>query len=88
MASLSDIQRVIEEGNRKLKEETSNDIEKKICAMIQTSIDVKLKQHEEKLIGEIRALQQRTSALDTQMSSAQSSPVPVATKRARSEPPA
>ena len=83
MASIDAIQQLLKTENRKLKEELSKDIMQQVGNLI----DKRLEAHEEKVMGELRALQARTEALEKGRSAVVlSSAGPAAAKRARSEP--
>ena len=85
--SLADIQKLIEDGNRKLREDMAKDFTDKIKEVVQSTIDLRLNEHEERLMAEIRALKDRTSTLETKMAEEPKVPSGNAWKRPRSEPP-
>ena len=83
MASIADIQVLLTNENKKLKEDLGKDILQQVGKLI----DQKLEAHEEKVMREIRALQTRTEALEKGGSGVQAHVMsPAAAKRARSEP--
>jgi hypothetical protein len=64
MASLDDIRKLIQDGNAQLRKDITSDIMNKVKDVIAKAVDEKLAAHEEKLCAEIRALQERTAALE------------------------
>ena len=83
MASIDQIQALLTNENKKLKE----DLGKEIMQSVGKLIDQKLEAHEEKVMREIRALQARTETLEKGGIGDQAQAAgPAAAKRARSEP--
>ncbi|CAK0829732.1 unnamed protein product, partial [Prorocentrum cordatum] len=82
MAQLSDIQTLLDNGFGKLRKDLKVDILKEMGQLIDAKFDVRLKQEQDELMGEIWKLQERTAALEARADSGG-----VGTKRALSEGP-
>ena len=89
MASAEEIRKIIHDGNVQLRADITKDIMGKAQEAISVVVDKKLAAHEEKMFAEIRALRDRTAALESRPRAKVSNPDVVgggAWKRARSEP--
>ena len=87
MATIDEIRQVIAEGNRKLREEVTADIATKVTDIVNTAVDTKIKEHEDKMIKQITAIQERTAKLEEQMANQQKQDLQgTASKRPRSTP--
>ena len=83
MATIDQIQTLLTDENKKLKEALGKEIMHQVGALIDKRLDA----DEEKIMKEIRSLQARTDALEKTSAFEESqAPGPAAAKRARSEP--
>ena len=83
MASIDQIQVLLTKENQKLKTDLGAEIMKQVGVLL----DTRLEAHEAKIMNEIRALQERTKALEAKGSNEEGVVTgAVAAKRARSEP--
>ena len=83
MATIQEIQNLLVQENKKLKEDLGSEIMNQVGVLL----DRRLEAHEAKLLGQIQALQKRTEALEAKGVNEEGTTAgAAAAKRARSEP--